>query len=124
MTGLRHLIRAERDLLEDADRRAHVHGLKDRVRCVLELDGDATVVVQELACRDSGCAPVETVVAVLRSGASPRQWTLPCPVVDIHADQLATVLLTRPSVAATRPLVVSDPSAATRPDSPPSHRET
>lgn len=41
----------------------HINRLKDVVRKAAGLDADAPVLVQQLACVESGCPPVETVVA-------------------------------------------------------------
>lgn len=63
--------------------------LRRWVRVVAGLGEDDVVTVTQLACRDSGCAPVETVLAVLRPGA-PLHRTLPLPaeqvsVADVRA---------------------------------------
>ncbi|GAA4736549.1 hypothetical protein GCM10023328_16240 [Modestobacter marinus] len=42
--------------------------LRRWVRTTLGLGADETVLVSQLRCRDAGCAPVETVLAVLRPG--------------------------------------------------------
>lgn len=60
---------------------AHLAGLKDVVRRALELDAETTVLIQQLACTEPGCPPVETVVAVL--GATRRSWKLPSPTTDV-----------------------------------------
>jgi hypothetical protein len=59
------------------------------VRAVLDLTDDAPVTVTQLACRAGGCAPVKTVLAVLRPGA-PLARTLPLPAAKVCA---ADVLL-------------------------------
>lgn len=55
-----------------------VDRLRRWVRTCLGLDENDVVMVTQLACRDAGCAPVETVLAVLRPGA-PLRRTLPMP---------------------------------------------
>lgn len=52
--------------------------LRGWVRCVLDLPDDTAVQVSQLRCRDTACAPVETVLAVLRPGA-PLARTLALP---------------------------------------------
>ncbi len=42
--------------------------IKQRLAKALALEQDATVMVTELECRDTGCPDVETVIAVLRPG--------------------------------------------------------
>lgn len=60
------------------------------VRATLNLPDDVAVTVQQLACREPGCPPVETVLAVL--GTPPRRWAIPRPLSDID-DDLVTALL-------------------------------
>lgn len=52
--------------------------LRHWVRTCLALGEDDVVMVTQLACRDAGCSPVETVLAVLRPGA-PLRRTVPLP---------------------------------------------
>lgn len=61
-----------------------VDRLRGWVRAVLDLTDDDVVTVTQLTCRDSGCAPVETVLAVLRPGA-PVSRTLPKPAGQLCA---------------------------------------
>ena len=56
--------------------------MKEWVRAVLDLSPSTTVVVSELACREEGCPPVETVIGVLDDGEQ-RRWTLHKTVVEI-----------------------------------------
>jgi hypothetical protein len=60
------------------------------VRDRLGLTEDATVTVQQLTCREPGCPPIETVIAVL--GPVPRRWTIHRPLLDVD-DVLVTALL-------------------------------
>lgn len=66
--------------------------LKAAVRQVLDLDDRHTVVVQQLACAEPGCPPVETVVAVLAAGEEPRRWTLHKPLSTVTADDIRAAL--------------------------------
>ena len=43
-----------------------VRRIKKALREALRLSNDATVTVTELACLEEGCAPVETVIGLLR----------------------------------------------------------
>lgn len=72
----------------------HVSGLKDVVRSVLGLDPDTAVLVQQLACTEPGCPPVETVVAVL--GSPRRTWKIPTPTAEVSASDLAALLTDHP----------------------------
>ncbi len=48
---------------------------------------DATVFVAELRCTESGCAPVETVVAVLRAGARSEK-KFPCSAKEMTEEDV------------------------------------
>jgi len=56
---------------------------------VLDLPEDVAVQVSQLRCRDSACAPVETVLAVLRPGA-PLARTVPLPAAQVCAADVLT----------------------------------
>jgi hypothetical protein len=66
--------------------------LKEAVREMLRLGDRHTVMVQQLACAEPGCPPVETVVAVLAAGDPPRRWTIHKPLSDVTADDIRTAL--------------------------------
>jgi hypothetical protein len=70
---------------------ARARGIGDLVRATLGLPADVAVTVQQLACREPGCPPIETVIAVLQR--PPRRWTLHRPVAEID-NGLVTGLLT------------------------------
>jgi len=44
---------------------------------LFEAADDDAVVVNELACTQPGCPPIETVVALLRAGSEPRRGGQP-----------------------------------------------
>lgn len=73
---------------------AQVAELKDLVRSELSLDAEVTVLIQQLVCREPGCPPVETIVAVL--GTPRRSWKFPVPTSDITPAALRAVLSTYP----------------------------
>jgi hypothetical protein len=50
--------------------------------------------VQQLACREPGCPPVETVIVVLATSA--RRWTLPHPLSEV--DDAMVVDAVRPDI--------------------------
>lgn len=60
-------------------------------RRTLGLTEDTAVTVSQLACREPGCPPVETVIAVL--GPAGRRWTIHRPLADID-DAMVVGLLT------------------------------
>jgi hypothetical protein len=66
--------------------------LKAAVRQLLGLDDRHTVVVQQLACAEPGCPPVETVVAVLAAGEEPRRWTLHKPLSTVTPSDIRAAL--------------------------------
>ena len=72
----------------------HVAGLKDVVRSALALDAQSMVLVQQLACTEPGCPPVETVVAVL--GSPRRTWKIPNPTADVSTDGLRALITEHP----------------------------
>lgn len=59
--------------------------VKTWVRTALHLDDDVAVVVTQLACREAGCPPLETVLAVLHPGAA-LSVHLPFPADQLTAD--------------------------------------
>jgi hypothetical protein len=50
--------------------------IKEWTRKVLNLDDETIVMVSELQCRESDCPPVETVIAVMRTGAEKRMFKI------------------------------------------------
>ena len=72
----------------------HVGLLKDVVRAAQQLDPDAPVLVQQLACAEPDCPPVETVVAVL--GPPRRTWKFAKPAGDLSAAQLRATIADHP----------------------------
>ncbi|MGV0743760.1 hypothetical protein [Mycolicibacterium sp. XJ870] len=72
----------------------HVDDLKAVVRTTIGLSLDTTVLIQQLACTEPGCPPVETVVAVLSS--SRTIWKLPIPTADIAVADLRRVITEHP----------------------------
>ena len=68
-----------------------VRRIKEALRNALSLSEDATVTVTELACLEEGCAPVETVVGLLRPDTPPQQHKLHKPMHAVDADDLVQV---------------------------------
>lgn len=50
--------------------------MKARVRAVFHLNDETTVMVAELVCREPGCPPIETVIAVLKGPGDTRQYRI------------------------------------------------
>lgn len=82
---------------EGVDRRRRTLEVKDRVRRRLALPAEATVVVQELSCREPGCPPVETVLAVLRPGTPTRRTTVHRPLLNLTSRDIDEALPALPS---------------------------
>ena len=75
-----------------AGARAEVPALKAAVRDVLGLGEEHAVVIQELACAEPGCPPVETVIGVLAAGGPARRWTLHQPLSSLTAEAVRSAL--------------------------------
>jgi hypothetical protein len=75
---------------------AHLDALRDAVRGALGLEPDTVVLVQELACSEPGCPPVETVVAVLDPAESRRVWSLPLPRAEVAVETLRALVAHHP----------------------------
>ncbi|MEO0973904.1 MAG: hypothetical protein AAFX85_12495 [Pseudomonadota bacterium] len=71
--------------------RRHTRAIKSALRAVLDANDDTTVTVTELTCLEEGCAPVETVIALLRSGNPPQQHKLHKAASDVNAEDLGEV---------------------------------
>lgn len=74
----------------DGDRARRASELADLVRGTLSLPDEVSVTVSQLACREPGCPPVETVIAVLGPGG--RRWTIHRPIAEVD-DELVVGLL-------------------------------
>ncbi|MGW0159794.1 hypothetical protein ACWDUN_10775 [Mycobacterium sp. NPDC003323] len=68
--------------------------LKQVVRTELDLYAEATVLIQQLACTEPGCPPVETVVAVL--GTPRRSWKFTVATTDLTPHALRDMIATYP----------------------------
>ena len=68
-----------------------IRRIKRILREALKLPEEAIVTVAELACLEEGCAPVETVIGLLRSDAPQLQHKLHKPVDDVDAKDLDEV---------------------------------
>ena len=68
--------------------------IAERVRITLNLADEVAVTVQQLTCREPGCPPVETVIAILAN--PPRRWTVHRPLADVSDDLVANLLTDKP----------------------------
>ena len=71
--------------------RERVRHIKEALRAALSLPDGTTVTVTELACLEEGCAPIETVVALLRPDAPPLQHKLHKSTDAVDADDLVQI---------------------------------
>ncbi|MCY4487496.1 MAG: hypothetical protein OXF11_10340 [Deltaproteobacteria bacterium] len=71
--------------------RQRVRQVKEALRAALSLPDGATVTVTELACREEGCPPIETVVALLRPDGPPLQHKLHKTTDAVDAEDLVQV---------------------------------
>ncbi|WAJ46393.1 hypothetical protein OK015_07970 [Mycobacterium sp. Aquia_216] len=78
----------------DPDRGTRAIHLAQLVRSSLKLDDGVAVTVQQLSCREPGCPPVETVIAVL--AAPTRRWHVHYPLTAITDQMMARLLLENP----------------------------
>lgn len=70
--------------------------VKDAVRSLLGSGDDTAVVVRQLECREPGCPPIETVIAVLPADGPARRWTAHRPVAEITEDDVRDLLTETP----------------------------
>ncbi len=69
----------------------NVRRIKKALRTALDLPEDAMVTVTQLACLEEDCAPLETVVGLLRPGASQRQYKIHKATDAVDANDLLQV---------------------------------
>ena len=68
--------------------------IKKVLRQALALSDDITVTVAELACLEEDCAPVETVIGLLRPGAPQLQAKVHKPMDAVGPEDLVQVCAT------------------------------
>ncbi|GAA4842214.1 hypothetical protein [Saccharopolyspora rosea] len=78
----------------DSARADRAGEIADLVHTTLGLDQQAAVTVQELACAEPGCPPIETKIAVL--GATPRRWTIHAPLSEVDDETVRQTLTDNP----------------------------
>ena len=54
----------------------------------LPISDDSTVSVMELECREPGCPPLETVIAVMEAGKQTLQWKQHKAIPDVSREDL------------------------------------
>ena len=68
-----------------------VRRIKRALHEVLELPEEAIITVVQLACLEDDCAPLETVVGLLRKGEAQLQYKVHKPTNALGAGELAQV---------------------------------
>jgi hypothetical protein len=76
----------------DGLRSAALRNLKQTASALFHAEEGDAVMVNELACSEPGCPPVETVVALLRAGHPPRQLKVHKPLLEVTEDDLRHAL--------------------------------
>lgn len=76
----------------DELRSSALRRIKAAARVLFDATDDDVVVVNELQCREPDCPPIETVVALLRSGAEPRQVKVHKPAVDVTEEDVRNAM--------------------------------
>jgi hypothetical protein len=76
----------------DPKRSAAIRQLKQLAGQLFDATDEDAVVVNELQCTEPGCPPIETIVALLRAGAEPRQVKIHKPAVDVTEQDLRQAL--------------------------------
>jgi hypothetical protein len=79
----------------DAARSDRAGQIVDLVRTTLALGPQAAVTVQQLACAEPGCPPIETKIAILGENAG-RRWTLHAPLSDVDDETVRQTLAAHP----------------------------
>lgn len=68
-----------------------VRQIKDWAYECLPIVEGSSVSVMELECREPGCPPLETVIAVLEDAAATRQWKVHKAVPDITREDILSL---------------------------------
>lgn len=78
----------EFDLFGEGKKDRSVQGrIKEWVRAHYQLPADTTVLVAEIYCDQPGCAPIETIIAIL-DPAGRRQFKSPRPMKEIAKEDM------------------------------------
>jgi hypothetical protein len=66
----------------------HLDALRTAVRTRFGLDSETRVMLTELECKEPGCPPVETVIAILAAGAN-RRWKIYKALREVAPEDIA-----------------------------------
>lgn len=73
----------------EAERHALRERVKQAVRKVLEPGDEAVISVSELACGETGCPDVETVIGIHEAGVPARRLRLHMPLAEVGLADIA-----------------------------------
>lgn len=62
---------------------AQIAAIRMWVTEILDVSGETHIMVRQLECREPGCPPLETVMAVLSEHQPPRQWKIYKSAADV-----------------------------------------
>lgn len=72
----------------------HAKRIKEWVRSAASPSADAHIMVTQVACPDSDCPDVETIIAIMEPGAPARRYKIFKSIAQVtQADVLATIAL-------------------------------
>jgi hypothetical protein len=78
----------EFDLFGEGKKDTSLQGrIKEWVRAHFRLSGNVPVLVTEIYCDQPGCAPIETLVAILEAGGR-RQFKMPRPMREVAREDI------------------------------------
>ena len=73
---------------------SHTARIKDWIRTELRLPEDVVVSVNEVTCRDAGCADVETVIGILQAERPIQMLRIERPIAHVTKDHIALAIHT------------------------------
>lgn len=75
--------------------------VKTWVHDVLQIEDDTSLMVTELRCREAGCPPIETVIALLKPEHPTHQYKIHKSVADIGIADIIALTNVQPKSAET-----------------------
>jgi hypothetical protein len=78
-------------------------GIRRWAEVAFALGEDDSVMVTELRCREPGCPPLETVIALLGAGSPTRRHTIHKPMADVTEEDVRALASRAPGRGADCP---------------------
>jgi hypothetical protein len=66
--------------------------VKEWTRKLLKLNDQVIVMVSELQCREEGCPPIETVIAVMETGKEKRMFKIHKPIDELTQNEVEELI--------------------------------